>query len=344
MNAQGAADVVRSPLLTPTANPIWRCLRALRKPSAQEPTSPAQTDFISACGRVPLLFGWRRTLSLVFYLLLILTADLLLIRTRPDLMQMGSAFLRIGEMQIDLDRVDTILLTHLHIDHTGDLPGFFKARTLTASASAIRFNVFGPAGAGLFPSTTKLLDLLFEKGGAWEYQKTFGADEEIHGVDLPIDLNLPESRIVDVQGLRITAIATHHDDCPSVAYRVDYGGESVAFSGDMDASALPNLIRLAKGCSLLVMHCAVLDPPKSPQQLYAFHTPPHKIGEAARDAGVKRLLLSHIAPDIEEASRAVLESIRASYKGPVSFAHDKMRVALGTVVSPKSERRSVRVP
>ncbi len=236
------------------------------------------------------------------------------------------AFLRIGELKIDLDQVDTILLTHLHIDHSGDLPGFFKARTLTARASAIRFNVFGPSGAGLFPSTSRFLNLLFEKGGAWEYQKTFGADEEIRGVDLPVDLKTPERQIVDDHGLRITAIATHHGDCPSVAYRVNYGNESIAFSGDMDASAIPNLVRLARGCSLLVFNCAVLDPPNSPPQLYALHTPPARIGEAARDAGAKRLLLSHIAPDVEEASRTVLQSIHASYKGPVSFAHDKMRV------------------
>ena len=235
-------------------------------------------------------------------------------------------FLRVGELKLDLDRVDTLLLTHLHIDHTGDLPGFFLARTLTARAPAIRFLVFGPAGSGVFPSTTRFLNLLFEKGGAWEYQKAFGSDEEIHGTDLPIELNSPIDRIVDVDGLRVTAIATHHGDCPSVAYRVDYDKESIVFSGDMDASAVPNLVRLAKGCSLLVFHCAVLDPPNSPSQLYALHTPPHRIGEAARDAGARRLLLSHIAPDVEEASRAVLQSIRASYQGPIGFAHDKMRV------------------
>jgi chromate transporter len=47
---------------------------------------------------VPLLFGWRRTLGLILYLSLILTVDLLLIRTRPELMQMGGAFLRIGAL------------------------------------------------------------------------------------------------------------------------------------------------------------------------------------------------------------------------------------------------------
>jgi ribonuclease BN (tRNA processing enzyme) len=235
-------------------------------------------------------------------------------------------FLRVGEMNLNLEQVDTVLLTHLHIDHTGDLPGFFLARTLTVSGSSTRFNVFGPAGGGQFPSTTRFLNLLFEKGGAWEYQKTFGADEEIHAVDLPTELTSRQSQILYKDGLRITAVATHHDDCPSVAYRVDYQNESITFSGDMDASALPNLVRLAKGCSLLVFHCAVLDPPDSPPILYTLHTAPKHIGEAARDAQVKSLLLSHTAPDVESASRKVLESIHASYKGPASFAHDKMRV------------------
>lgn len=241
-------------------------------------------------------------------------------------------FLRVGELNVDLERVDTVLLTHLHIDHTGDLPGFFLARALTVSGPSTKFNVFGPAGSGSFPNTSKLVNQLFEKGGAWEYQKTFGADETIHAVDLSTDLASPEAQISDEDGLRVMAIATHHGDCPSIAYRVDYKGESIAFSGDMDASAVPNLVRLAKGCNLLVFHCAVLDPPKSPPQLYALHTAPKKIGEAARDAGVKRLLLSHIAPDVEEASKSVFASIRASYKGPVAFAHDKLRmpVALPT--------------
>lgn len=75
---------------------LWNKQAALCRPRTQEPAAPAQADFISACSRVPLLTGWRKTLSLVFYLSLILTVDLLLIRTRPDLVQMSSAFLRIG--------------------------------------------------------------------------------------------------------------------------------------------------------------------------------------------------------------------------------------------------------
>jgi len=38
------------------------------------------------------------------------------------------AFVRIGELNIDLQQVDIVLLTHLHIDHSGDLAAFFNAR------------------------------------------------------------------------------------------------------------------------------------------------------------------------------------------------------------------------
>jgi ribonuclease BN (tRNA processing enzyme) len=114
-----------------------------------------------------------------------------------------------------------------------------------------------------------------------------------------------------------------------VAYRISYNNAALVFSGDMDPSALKNLVQLAKNADLLIFNCAVLDPPGSPPQLYDLHTPPKKIGEAARESGVKRLLLSHLAPDIEGQEDAVRKSIRASFAGPVEFASDKLRAVVG---------------
>jgi ribonuclease BN (tRNA processing enzyme) len=235
------------------------------------------------------------------------------------------AFLRIGELSLDLGGVDTVLLTHLHIDHSGDLAAFFNARALT-SDGPIKYRIFGPGGSGLFPKTSRFVDLLVGSGGAFAYQKTFGADESFAVRDLAISLDSPRTKIVDEDGLVVEEIATHHGDCPSVAYRISYQGVSVVFSGDMDASALPNLVQLAKNADLLIFNCAVLDPPGSPSQLYSLHTPPKKIGEAARDSGVKNLLLSHTAPDVEGQEAAVRKSIRAAFAGPVRFASDKLRV------------------
>jgi ribonuclease BN (tRNA processing enzyme) len=238
------------------------------------------------------------------------------------------AFVRIGELGLDLSDVDTVLLTHLHIDHTGDLAAFFNARALTADGP-ITYRIFGPDGAGLFPKTSRFVDLLVGEGGAFAYQKTFGADEKFVVKDLAINLAPTETRIVDDKGLVIDEIATHHGDCPSVAYRITYKGVTVVFSGDMDASAIPNLEKLAKGADLLIFNCAVLDPPDSPEQLYELHTPPRKIGEVAKQSGVKSLLLSHTAPDVESREGAVRASIRVNYAGPIAFATDRLRVRVG---------------
>src|SRR5271155_5807052 len=238
------------------------------------------------------------------------------------------AFVRIGELQLDLEKVDTVLLTHLHIDHSGDLAAFFNARALT-SEGPITYRIFGPDGAGLFPKTSRFVDLLVGDGGAFAYQKTFGVDETFALHDLATSLDSPRTKIVDEGGLVVEEIATHHGDCPAVAYRISYKESVVVFSGDMDASALPNLVQLAKNADLLIFNCAVLDPPESPAQLYDLHTPPKKIGEAARASGVKSLLLSHLAPDVEGQEAAVRKSIRAAFAGPVAFASDKLRVPVG---------------
>src|SRR6202047_4266190 len=227
------------------------------------------------------------------------------------------AFLRIGELNLDLESVDTILLTHLHIDHSADLAAFFNARALTSDGPIV-YRVFGPDEAGLFPKTSRFVDLLVGDRGAFEYQKTFGARETFTVRDLAISLDSARTKIVDEDGLVVEEIATHHGDCPSVAYRISYKGAVVVFSGDMDASALPNLVRLAKDADLLIFNCAVLDPPGSPAQLYDLHTPPKKIGEAARDSGAKSLLLSHLAPDVLGQKTAVRASIRRSYQGPIA--------------------------
>jgi ribonuclease BN (tRNA processing enzyme) len=237
------------------------------------------------------------------------------------------AFVRIGELNIDLGQVDIVLLTHLHIDHSGDLAAFFNARALT-SDGPIKYRVFGPDGAGLFPKTSRFVDLLVGENGLFAYQKSFGAQETFSVRDLAIEVNTGVTKIVDENGLIVEEIVTHHGDCPSVAYRITYHDKSVVFSGDMDASAVSNLVRLATSADLLVFNCAVLDPPNSPSQLYELHTPPKKIGETAKESGVGSLLLSHTAPDVEESKNDVMKSIHTFFTGPVEFATDRMRVQI----------------
>jgi ribonuclease BN (tRNA processing enzyme) len=70
-----------------------------------------------------------------------------------------------------------------------------------------------------------------------------------------------------------------------------------------------------------------LDPPGSPPILYKLHTAPHDIGRIAGSAAVRKLLLSHLNPGIDDARDAVRASIRDGFKGPIEFASDGLRYA-----------------
>ena len=237
------------------------------------------------------------------------------------------AFVRLGETGLSLDHLDLILLTHLHIDHTGELPGILLARAVS-SGGPIDVQIFGPSGAGQFPSTKRFVDLLFGKQGAFAYLTGFSAPLTIVSTDVDARLQggATPLTLLAQNGLTIKAIAGHHFDAPAIIYRVDYEGRSVVFSGDIDPFGLENLRLIADHCDLLVFNTVVLDPPGSPAILYALHTPPKRIGEVAAAAHVGALLLTHLNPAIDEAHDAVVESIRRSYGGPITFARDGMRV------------------
>lgn len=238
----------------------------------------------------------------------------------------SGAFVRIGEAKIALGALDIVLLTHLHVDHAAELPGLVKARAV-ASPEPIVFKIFGPSGApgtaggAYFPSTRRFVNLLFGPRGAFAYLRDFAAPVAIEPHDVAA-----KSAVVSFGTFSISSVGGHHGDAPAVMYRVDHAGRSVTFSGDIDAAGLPALRRIAAQTDLLVFDAAVLDPPGSPAVLYTLHTPPLAIGELARDAHVRHLLLSHLSPATDAGRQAVVDSIRRSYDGALSLAADGVRV------------------
>jgi ribonuclease BN (tRNA processing enzyme) len=242
-------------------------------------------------------------------------------------------FVRLGEAQLSMADVDVVLLTHLHIDHTGELPGLFKSRAVSGGGPA-DIRVFGPTGhkgegdEASFPSTSHFIDLLFGPDGAYSYLHDFAAPLTIHATDIDASATASATPkvIYAAQGVTISAIAGHHGDAPAVIYRIDYRDQSITFSGDIDAKGIDHLRRIAQHTGLLVFNCVVLDPPGSRPILYTLHTPPQTIGAVAADSGAKQLLLSHLSPVIDQHQAEVEASIRQHYKGSIVFAKDGMRL------------------
>ena len=122
----------------------------------------------------------------------------------------------------------------------------------------------------------------------------------------------------------ISTVAVPHGMMPSLAYRIDHGGTSVVFSGDVESAHEP-LIALARDCDLLVHDLAL---PERETEHGHLHAKPSEVGRVARDCGCRRLLVNHVMPELEDELDEALMELRRFYDGPLIVAEDLLRVTV----------------
>lgn len=237
------------------------------------------------------------------------------------------AFVRLGESGLSTEALDTSLLTHLHIDHAGDLPAIVKSRDV-AAGGPLAFRIVGPVGRGAYPNTSEFVARLFGPDGAFAYLPSFANLLQFQTTDVPADTSEGSHVVYEERDVVVSSIGVDHGDAPAVAYRIERAGRSLVVSGDL-ASRHTRFEELARGADVLLFDAAVLDPPGSPKGLYELHTPPARIGEIAARTDVKLLVLTHVTPPVDEHRNEVLASIQRTFRGEVRFATDCMHLPFG---------------
>jgi ribonuclease BN (tRNA processing enzyme) len=216
--------------------------------------------------------------------------------------------------------LDVVLLTHLHVDHSADLPALIKGSFFTDRSRDLP--LYGPTGNDLMPATSAFVRALFATpDGAYRYLSDYldgSGDYRLLAHDVPADDREPHS-VFDRDGLRLTAIPVHHGPVAALAWRVDVDGRSLVISGDMNGD-WHTLERLAAGADLLVAHHAI--PEGATGVARNLHMPPSVIGAIAGQARVKQLVLSHRMRRTLGRETDATREIRQRYAGPLSFAED----------------------
>jgi ribonuclease BN (tRNA processing enzyme) len=232
----------------------------------------------------------------------------------------GGAFVRFGQAQARLGDLSLIAISHLHPDHVSDLPALLW---LSHFARQEPLRIVGPSGNEQAPPFPTFLARLFDgKNGAFPLlAPVLGGAQADHGGGVRLDVQAPvdvkksqPSTVFDRDGMIVTALGIPHGNVPTLAYRVDTRGVSVVFSSDQTGTS-PGFVAFARGAHVLTMHLAVAAGTTN----HLLHASPAVVGRVAQNAGVGRLILSHIG--LFDLDSAIAE-LKKSYAGPLTIGAD----------------------
>ena len=245
---------------------------------------------------------------------------------------------------VPLPSVNTIFFTHMHSDHITDLPDLIIMRW--TGGATVPLTIYGPEGtremvegfrAGLAP------DVRYRFAHHGEKLSKEGIECVVHEVPA----TPKPTSVLDIGGLSISAFEVDHRPVvPALGYRVDAGGASAVFSGD--TKRCQTLEDASRGVDVLVSEA--LSPPLMQQRIdflrgrnnermaeilteaMDYHTPTLELAALARDAGVKRLVITHFIPPIADEGPPLdtfIAGMSEVFGGEIVPGRDLMRIQVG---------------
>ncbi len=240
------------------------------------------------------------------------------------LIDMGSgSMLRFEESGAKLQTLEATVLTHLHIDHSVDLPSFVKAGYFSSRSEALE--VIAPGGNKFFPSIKEFLNNLFGKNGAYRYMNDVLSSQSDSFQIIPYEIKQKGIITKQYKDFTLKLISVHHGIVPALALRIDVGSKSIVISGDTNNENY-KLDKIAKNADLFIAHHAI--PEHAGKFAKDLHMNPSIIANIAQKADVKKIVLTHRMNRTVGHEEESLRIVKNIFKGEVIFAEDRMRLKL----------------
>ena len=201
---------------------------------------------------------------------------------------------------IALESIRHLFVSHRHFDHAGGLAPLLTALVPLPEAS---LTVHAP------PETLRALhDLL---------AITIPGIEDWLGERLRWS-ELASREAVEAGDAWVTAFGVDHGvEC--VGFRISQGGSTLVYAAD--TRPCENVVEYAREADLLIHEIYSLH--SGVEQAHAFgHSTATEAGRTAREAGAKRLVVTHLrASKFADPAELAMET-KASFRGPVEVARD----------------------
>jgi ribonuclease BN (tRNA processing enzyme) len=206
---------------------------------------------------------------------------------------------------VERHRITHILFSHYHADHFSDFITYlFDEIIFTKFEGGSRppLTVMGPRG------TTRLFRTLFGMLPGFDH------------MPFPVRYRDLTDRPVRIGATKIIPFTMiHSPGLHCLGYRIEYGGMAFAYSGDSQYCA--PLVRLCGDADLAVLDCSFPASRPNPVHLHA-----GQCGQVAREAGVRRLILSHFYPITERYD--VKAQAGEAFAGAIVKARDLLQIKI----------------
>lgn len=199
-----------------------------------------------------------------------------------------------------------VAISHLHADHYFDFVPLYYGLKFgqRSSRSPARLPFYVPPGG-----QQHLRDLARLVGGTQAMlDDQMAVQEYTHG------------RTFEIGGLRFAFHPVQHYILSHAMRITSATGRTLVFSSDV--GPCDALVEAARDADLFLCESALLDPSDDPTPQRRGHMTAREAGEAARNAGARRLVLTHLRSDGNELDRQQLESASAAFGGPVELARE----------------------